>query len=312
MLSEVERTEAKKLFRLIPNEEVVSLARTVTKGQIHISTTPEAVDAILAYTESAAELLRRKKVKREILFKYLHNEGMPIAPSADKPAIMRRILEHWDSPYANDYLMDDDDDVAVATADVVQRRPNDDDVKEVANCSASNSWKDGSLGSTEEDQDMALQFSQWFYPMLNACHPLFPFEQKPPEAFAPNHFFRDANLLLVVATRDDERRETFTDSESVCRRLMDLTRKENVIFNPNLEPTGVKGFSDPHGRRVVIVCGTLHSADKLVGLFEQQFGLARDPFSNNNWKIKFTRLVLSASKLDVLPTLDMTRKMLSI
>jgi len=57
----------------------------------------EAVEAILVYTTSPAELLRRKKVKREVLFRYLHGEGVVIAPNTDKYSIIHRILELWGS-----------------------------------------------------------------------------------------------------------------------------------------------------------------------------------------------------------------------
>lgn len=64
---------------------------------IYVFWVVEAVDAILAFTGSAAELLRRKKMKRDILFRYLYGEGISVAPSADKSTIVRRVLEHWGS-----------------------------------------------------------------------------------------------------------------------------------------------------------------------------------------------------------------------
>lgn len=67
----------------------------------------EAVEAILAFTSTAAELLRRKKMKREILFRYLYSEGISVTPAADKMTIVRRVLQHWGSATLSedDYMM---------------------------------------------------------------------------------------------------------------------------------------------------------------------------------------------------------------
>jgi hypothetical protein len=55
---------------------------------------------------------------------------------------------------------------------------------------------------------------------------------------------------------------------------------------------------------MVLACGTLHQQDKCVGVFEQLFGLIRDPLACNNWKIKYTELHLtSKSTVTSSPTL---------
>lgn len=147
--------------------------------------------------------------------------------------------------------------------------------------------------------------------MLNACNPIYLNHNSPAERFGPQHFFHDANLSLLFFDRDIRQKEDISQADAVCKRLSSLTSEQQLVFNPNLEPTGVKGLSDPHGLRVIIVCGTVHTSSEVVGPFEQQFGLVRDPFSENNWKIKFTRLAVSTARVPGLPTLDFTRKMLS-
>lgn len=58
----------------------------------------EAVNAILSYTFDAQELFRRKKLKKEHLFKYLYGRGVgDVSPSADKNALVKRILKYWGS-----------------------------------------------------------------------------------------------------------------------------------------------------------------------------------------------------------------------
>ena len=62
---------------------------------------------------------------------------------------------------------------------------------------------------------------------------------------------------------------------------------------------------------IVFVCGTVHRGNAVLGLFEQQFGLVRDPTTENNWKISFTRLALSTRIPSQLPMLAMTQNMLT-
>jgi Domain of unknown function (DUF4518) len=51
-----------------------------------------------------------------------------------------------------------------------------------------------------------------------------------------------------------------------------------------------------HGIVLILCCGTLHThASVSVGVFESVFGLMRDPFSENNWKIKNIKMQLRSS-----------------
>lgn len=61
-----------------------------------------------------------------------------------------------------------------------------------------------------------------------------------------------------------------------------------------------------HGIVLVLCCGTLHThASVSVGVFESVFGLMRDPFSDNNWKIKSIKMQLQSTGVMVkLPQLD--------
>lgn len=163
-----------------------------------------------------------------------------------------------------------------------------------------NFWNDRSLRQTNEDQQMAIQFSQWFYQRLNAC------------AIAPDDLFRDVFLHLCIVGSDSSRSvERFDGSELVASRLCAFITEERLIFNPNATLDGVRGMSDPHGRRVIFVCGTVHQDDRVLGLFEQQFGLVRDPTAENNWKVRSTRLALSTTAPSIMPTLEVTQTMLT-
>ena len=66
---------------------------------------PVAIEAILSYSESAVELLRRKKIRRDDLFQYLASERVVISPKSDKYDIIQKVLEYWGtSQLPNDEL----------------------------------------------------------------------------------------------------------------------------------------------------------------------------------------------------------------
>ena len=159
------------------------------------------------------------------------------------------------------------------------------------------------------DQALAEQFTKWFFQMLNSYHPFS--QEAPVEGFGPHHFFADCRLKMICET-PDLRREVHSGSSEVCRRLLAFVKEEQLKFNPNLDPGGVKGMSNPHGLKAVTVCGTVHLGGRFVGIFEQQFGLVRDPDSQNNLKIKFTNLKLRREHVELMPTLMDTQKILSI
>jgi hypothetical protein len=51
-----------------------------------------------------------------------------------------------------------------------------------------------------------------------------------------------------------------------------------------------------HGVVLILCCGTLHThASVSVGIFESVFGLMRDPFAENNWKIKYITLQIKST-----------------
>ncbi|KAL3285369.1 hypothetical protein HHI36_019476 [Cryptolaemus montrouzieri] len=141
---------------------------------------------------------------------------------------------------------------------------------------------------------LAEQFSQWFYELLNENH------------LSSEHFFPDVSLNLSTVSNGEENSNSVEKNpEDVTNCLLNTKMQYDLFFNPNLSKEGVRGQMDPHGLVMVIVCGTLHSKSVCVGVFEQMFALARDPFAENNWKIKRTDLRLrSSSNVITPPTLS--------
>ncbi len=95
MLSEKEKHGISELLARMSSRDLTSLAQTVTSRLIVPETTSEAVSAILLHTEKPVDLLRRRKIKKELLFKYLNAKRMSVDPSADKSVFISQVLQLW-------------------------------------------------------------------------------------------------------------------------------------------------------------------------------------------------------------------------
>lgn len=95
MLTEKEKHGISELLGRLPNRDLNSLAQTVTSRLIVPETTSEAISAILLHTEKPGDLLRRRKIKKEFLFKYLHAKKVTIEASADKAVFVSHVLQLW-------------------------------------------------------------------------------------------------------------------------------------------------------------------------------------------------------------------------
>jgi archaellum biogenesis protein FlaJ (TadC family) len=98
MLTETERRECKLLLDKLSTEDIISLTDTVCNRMVSTDSREEALEAILMYSESAKQLLRRKKVRREHIFQYLAEKQIYASASADKTTLMRKVLDLWGTP----------------------------------------------------------------------------------------------------------------------------------------------------------------------------------------------------------------------
>lgn len=96
MISDYAREECKKILAMLSNEDILAIKDTVTNKMVTATTREEAIDAILMYSNSAEELLGRKKLKREVLFQYTHTEKIPeITAFSPKPELISKIMQWW-------------------------------------------------------------------------------------------------------------------------------------------------------------------------------------------------------------------------
>ncbi|CAL8321027.1 unnamed protein product [Merluccius merluccius] len=132
-LSDKERAGCAKLLSTMPESDLRLLLDTVTNKMIEVANAREAMEAIVAYSSDAAELLKRRKVHRDVIFKYLAMEGVAMPPNSDKHLLVKRTLDLWSSGKFRATEMN-----AVAETTVDQLGP---------------------------------QFCQWFFEILNSQNP---------------------------------------------------------------------------------------------------------------------------------------------
>nr|CAH7752113.1 unnamed protein product [Callosobruchus chinensis] len=247
-----------KIISKLDENDIIALASTVTQGLLKVDSVDDAVSGILKHSPTLVSILRRKIITKEILFSYLDENDISIKSPASKNDLIDRIIEFWDlqsSEKSSEQSVSLE--VAVAEGNVT-------------------SEGDHIIGQ------LAEQFARWFYTMLNSD-----------EGVGTEHFYADAKLKLTIVTdKDCDIKEITDNPKDISNALQTLKLQHNLYFNPNFTNAGIQGQIDPHGLVVVFTCGTLHVKESIVGVFEQVFSLARDPFCDNNWKIKKTELSL--------------------
>ncbi|XP_051870799.1 uncharacterized protein C3orf38-like isoform X1 [Pristis pectinata] len=267
VLSDSERCGCREILQALGQDELLSVADTVTNRMLKIDGRAEAMNAILSYSQSAEELLKRKKIHREILFQYLAKHNIVIPVNAEKYQLIQRVIDYW-------------------------RESNTASQKSTASVSSSgNDTPQIDLATSYKDdyQTMGLQFCKWFYRLLNSQNPL---EKEHSTEWGPQHFWEDAKLKFSYRTLE-EQMEEYTGAVMVSLRLLALTKDEHLFLNPNLTDGGLKCIHSPHGLVIIAVAGTIHRASICLGVFEQIFGLIRCPKNENNWKMKFIDLKIT-------------------
>lgn len=267
LLSESERRGCREILQALGRCELLSVADTVTNRMLRIDSEAEAMNAILSYSQSAEELLKRKKLHRDILFQYLAKHSIVIPIHAEKYQLIQRIIDYW----REDTAANQETDVHASTSG--------NDAPEV----------DLAINHKGDYQAMGLQFCKWFYQLLNSQNPLL---QERSSEWGPQHFWEDAKLKFSYRTLEQQLEE-YAGAVLVSLRLLALTKDEHLFLNPNLTGDGLKCIHSPHGLVIIAVAGTIHRDAVCLGVFEQIFGLIRCPSNENNWKMKLIHLKIT-------------------
>lgn len=236
----------------------------------------EAINIIIQYSSNELSVLKRKIVTREILFQYLHDNKISVSLPINKHEIISKILDFWNVPSTSE----SNTSISSSVLNEINQQIRGEVEKAISE-------------DSDRISQLAFQFSEWFYNLLNMN-----------ELIDTEHFYPDAKLRLLMTSNDNQDvKEIENDANEIVKTLFQTKMQHNLFFNPNLTKEGIQGTMDPHGLVIVMACGTLHVNNVCVGVFEQVFALARDPFSDNNWKIKTTQLNLKSKTVLGVPSL---------
>nr|XP_046226412.1 uncharacterized protein C3orf38 homolog [Oncorhynchus gorbuscha] len=246
----------------------------------------ESIDAILSNTENTEAFLKRRKVQRDFIFKYLtEDEGVVIPKNINKDQLVKKALDVWTIEKVSPQAYEDVSFSALTRAagsQIGMRFPTA-HVPPQPVYSKPHDTSQATYSAGFDHLALARQFCQWFFQLLNSLNP--PLRQ-PPQEWGPQHFWEDVRLRLL-SSAGEQYTEEYEGAAMTSLRLLALARDERLLLSPNLEPGGLKALSSPHGLVLVAVAGTIHRDRECVGIYEQAFGLIRSPLDQNKWKIKF-------------------------
>ncbi|XP_047419160.1 uncharacterized protein C3orf38 homolog [Sciurus carolinensis] len=268
-LSHFEMEGCRHLLGLLDNDEIMALCDTVTNRLVQPEDRQDAIRAILVYSQSVDELLKRKKVHREVIFKYLATQGMVIPPATEKHNLIQHAKVYWEKQ--SQWKLKETTERVSKTEDIrlFQQQAKEDKKAEKV-----------------DFRRLGEEFCHWFFELLNSQNP---FLGPPQDEWGPQHFWHDVKLRFYYNTSEQNVID-YHGAEIVSLRLLSLVKEEFLFLSPNLDSHGLKCASSPHGLVMVGVAGTVHRGNTCLGIFEQIFGLIRCPFVSNTWKIKFINL----------------------
>lgn len=226
---------------------------------------------ILLHSTSTQSILNRKAITKEMLFKYLHTKKVPVTSDFTKQLFIEKILQYWKQRF---YLSDDNcsDDEKIQRIEVP-----------LSNQAPQSHPAASNLDQPEQFpiNQMARKFATWFYENLNAYQ------------LQVNDFWNDCKCAIQFYDHQQcQLQEDHSGAHAVLEFLKSLKSQYDLYFNLNVSHSGTQGRIDCHGLVLVLTCGSLHKVNQFVGTFEAVFGLSRDPFCDNNWKMNQINLRL--------------------
>ncbi|XP_021515331.1 uncharacterized protein C3orf38 homolog isoform X2 [Meriones unguiculatus] len=266
-LSHLETEGCRNLLGLLDNDEIMALCDTVTNRLVQPLDRRDAIHAILVYSQNVEELLRRRKVHREVIFKYLAAQGVIVPPTTEKHNLIQCAKRYWEN---QPLKLKDALEPVTKTEDIQLFQQEKEDKK----------------AEKVDFRRLGEEFCHWFFELLNSQNP---FRGPPQDQWGPQHFWSDVKLRFYYSTSEQNVIDYY-GAEIVSLRLLSLVKEEFLFLSPNLDSEGLKCASSPHGLVMVGVAGTVHRGNTCLGIFEQTFGLIRSPLLENTWKIKFINL----------------------
>ncbi|KAE8748928.1 hypothetical protein FOCC_FOCC004333 [Frankliniella occidentalis] len=349
-MTENERAFIREFLKLMSDDAVRALASTVTRKMVKAETRRACVDAIVLHSTSLDEFLKRQKVTKENLFKYLNQRKVSV-PNTDKAALEQQIKElitggnlalssPLQSPVrqslvpTSPWAVGDHNSSLGSPMPLTSNQPSGAHlpfadlhlpsaaqlylaatsasrvtIEERVTTTTYSHMSGAALFASMPDPDprdsaIITEFAKWFYTRVNQ-----------PGGLVPEDFWPDANINMIVKRKTDADYKAEQGGSNTARLLNQILEEHQLYLNPNTSAQGIWGRGNVGGLLLVLVCGTLHQRvpvqhrpgielGQCLGMFENLFLLAQDPFAEDNWKIKTLEVILRSNPLiQQLPTI---------
>lgn len=243
----------------------------------------EAVDLILLHSSSIASILSRKVITKSVLFRYLHARRVPVNVELSKAVLVEKTDRYWAESFSDARHTPADGRPREATPDA--------DTSPSVSATAIVDPERDDWPENFPIHRMSRQFTGWFFGQFNSGQ------------LAADDFWCDAHCTVEMTDATAVDRLEQADGADACAAgLLALRERFAFHFNANECHAGCQGRVDAHGLVLVLSCGTLHVEQRgFVGCWECAFGLVRDPFADNNWKVKHMRMRLRSVRQQAQP-----------
>lgn len=228
----------------------------------------DAIEIILRHSTSILTTLNRKPLTKTLLYQYLDSKKVSVPPAFTKADLIKKILDEWEKDaVTQSYRSTEPSEPKLINLPVTKNEDN--------------------AAENFPIHIMSREFVRWFFNNLND------------KQLQNNDFWSDSKLYIRIINSSQEVDERDAQgAECSLNSINSLVEQFHIRFNPNCDShAGVQGRIDSHGFVLVLGCGTLHIPDQLVGTFEAAFQLMRDPFTDQNWKVRMVQLQLKHSLL---------------
>ncbi|XP_017057941.1 uncharacterized protein C3orf38 homolog [Drosophila ficusphila] len=260
----ISETQVMGLRDLLVNERnstvLLQMVKGITKNVCKTEDPEEALRVLTAHIPDIYIFLSKRAITRELLFTYLHCRQPEVATDFSKADLMSKVIEYWEQNHdQNSRRLLSGDQAGASEVSISEQSEKDYPIHAIAR-----------------------KFGEWFFERFNS------------DSLSLVDLWTDAVLHLTIIASDGINEQECTTAAEVLSALMSAKQQFDFHFNPNLTHAGIQGRMDSYGHFIVLCCGTLHTCQRCVGVFECAFGLVRDPYAGNNWKLMKVRWLLKS------------------
>lgn len=205
----------------------------------------------------------------------MHGNKIPVTTDFTKQLLIEKTIEFWKEHFFTENVSNNEE-----YQKPIKYVTNTNTIMDIQVTNVSNQLSISDYENFPINQ-MSRRFATWFFQNLNTLQ------------LQETDFWRDCACVgQFIEQQVCIQTEEHAGAQACLIFCLSLRRQYELFFNLNVAHSGTQGRIDCHGLVLVLSCGTLHKVDQMVGTFECVFGLSRDPFSDNNWKINRINLKL--------------------